>query len=160
MATGNGVLTDAQLRTSTPDIYAAGDCAAVNQPGGVHIRFESWRNARTQAELAARNMIGAEAAFSTLPWFWSDQYDLGLQVVGLPQPIHQTAMRATEDGELEFYLDGGRLVAAVGLGVGNSLAKDIKLAEMLIAAGVHPDPVALAEPNLNLKALLKSARAA
>ncbi len=68
--------------------------------------------------------------------------------------------RQLDGGELEFYLDGGRLVAAAGLGFGNGLAKDIKLSEMLIAAGVSPDPGALADASVNLKALLKSARAA
>ncbi|WP_454687477.1 NAD(P)/FAD-dependent oxidoreductase [Agrobacterium leguminum] len=160
LATGNGILTDAFLRTSDPHIFAAGDCAAVSQPGGGHIRFESWRNARSQAEVAARNILGANEAFAALPWFWSDQYDLGLQVAGQPQPEHQSVTRPLGDGELEFYLEDGRLVAAAGLGVGNSVARDIKLAEMLIAAGINPDPAALADPGVNLKSLLKSARAA
>ena len=124
------------------------------------MRFESWRNARSQAETAARNLAGSQETFMAIPWFWSDQYDLGLQVAGLPHPDHQSVTRQLDGGELEFYLDGGRLVAAAGLGLGNSLAKDIKLAEMLIAAGVSPDPAALADASVNLKALLKSARAA
>ncbi|MFB7147138.1 NAD(P)/FAD-dependent oxidoreductase [Agrobacterium deltaense] len=160
LAIGNGILTDAFLRTSDPHIFAAGDCAAVSQPGGGHIRFESWRNARSQAEVAAHNILGANEAFAALPWFWSDQYDLGLQVAGLPQPEHQSVTRSLGDGELEFYLQDGRLVAAAGLGVGNSVARDIKLAEMLIAAGINPDPTTLADPSVNLKSLLKSARAA
>ncbi|ARQ58828.1 UNVERIFIED_ORG: 3-phenylpropionate/trans-cinnamate dioxygenase ferredoxin reductase subunit [Rhizobium etli] len=160
LATGNGILTDAYLRTGAPNIYAAGDCAAVAQPAGGHIRYESWRNARTQAETAARNMAGTAEAFAAIPWFWSDQYDLGLQVAGQPQPAHQTVRRLIPAGELEFYLDDGRLVAAAGLGIGNGLAKDIKLAELLIAAGVSPSPAALADPSVNLKMLLKSARAA
>ncbi|MBB3648753.1 3-phenylpropionate/trans-cinnamate dioxygenase ferredoxin reductase subunit [Rhizobium sp. BK619] len=160
LATGNGILTDACLRTSAPNVFAAGDCAAVAEPGGGHVRYESWRNARTQAETAARNMAGGAETFSALPWFWSDQYDLGLQVAGLPQPTHRTVQRSTAEGELEFYFDGGRLVAAAGLGIGNSLARDIKLAEMLIAAGISPSPAELADPGVNLKMLLKSARAA
>ncbi|MDR9771681.1 FAD-dependent oxidoreductase [Rhizobium hidalgonense] len=160
LATGNGILTDACLRTSAANIFAAGDCAAVARPGGGHVRFESWRNARTQAETAARNMAGAAEMFAALPWFWSDQYDLGLQVAGLPQPAHRIVLRPAAGGELEFYLDDGRLVAAAGLGIGNSLAKDIKLAEMLIAAAVSPSPAELADPGINLKTLLKSARAA
>ncbi|QKK23292.1 NAD(P)/FAD-dependent oxidoreductase [Rhizobium hidalgonense] len=160
LATGNGILTDACLRTSAANVFAAGDCAAVARPGGGHVRFESWRNARTQAETAARNMAGAAETFAALPWFWSDQYDLGLQVAGLPQPAHQIVLRPAAGGELEFYLDDGRLVAAAGLGIGNSLAKDIKLAEMLIAAAVSPSPAELADPGINLKTLLKSARAA
>ncbi|RFZ87482.1 ferredoxin reductase [Shinella sp. WSJ-2] len=160
LSVGNGILTDAYLRTSDPHIFAAGDCAAVAQPGGGHIRFESWCNARSQAETAAHNMAGAAETFGAIPWFWSDQYDLGLQVTGLPQPGHRSILRPLAQGELEFYLEDGRLVAAAGLGAGNSLAKEIKLAEMLIAAGINPDPADLADPAVNLKALLKSARAA
>lgn len=66
-----------------------------------------------------------------------------MQVAGLPQPGHQSILRSLEQGELEFYLDDGRLVAAAGLGAGKSLAKEIKLSEMLIAAGICPDPAAL-----------------
>ncbi|MGE6782061.1 NAD(P)/FAD-dependent oxidoreductase [Ensifer adhaerens] len=160
LAVGNGILTDGHLRTSDPNIYASGDCAAVAQPGGGHMRFESWRNARAQAEAAARNMAGGREIFAAIPWFWTDQYDLGLQVAGLPHPDHQSVIRQLEGGELEFYLDGGRLVAAAGLGVGNGLAKEIKLAEMLIAAGLSPDPALLADASANLKVLLKSVRAA
>lgn len=160
LAVGNGILTDGYLRTSDPNIFASGDCAAVAQPGGEHIRFESWRNARAQAEVAARNMAGGREAFAAIPWFWTDQYDLGLQVAGLPHPDHQSVTRQFDGGELEFYLDGGRLVAAAGLGFGNSLAKEIKLSEMLIAAGINPDPAVLADVSVNLKTLLKSARAA
>jgi 3-phenylpropionate/trans-cinnamate dioxygenase ferredoxin reductase subunit len=160
LATDNGILTDSFLRTSDRHIFAAGDCAAVAQPGGGHVRFESWRNARNQAETAARNICGANEAFAAMPWFWSDQYDLGLQVAGVPQPRHQIVLRSLDAGVLEFYLEDGRLVAAAGLGTGNSLAKEIKLAELLIMAGVNPDPADLEDPAVNLKALLKTARAA
>jgi 3-phenylpropionate/trans-cinnamate dioxygenase ferredoxin reductase component len=160
LATGNGILTNSFLQTTDGNIFAAGDCTAVEQHGGGYVRFESWRNARSQAQTAARNMAGGHEAFSAIPWFWTDQYDLGLQVAGSPQPHHRSVVRALPTGELEFYLDEGTLVAAAGLGIGNSVAKDIKLSEMLIAAGVSPDPVALADPGINLKALLKSAKAA
>jgi 3-phenylpropionate/trans-cinnamate dioxygenase ferredoxin reductase subunit len=160
ISTGNGILTDMFLRTSAPDVFAAGDCSAVSQIGGGHMRFESWRNARLQGETAGRNMAGANEPFNGMPWFWSDQYDLSLQVVGLPSAGHAQVSRTIEGGDLEFYLDGGRLVAAAGLGVGNACAKDIKLAEMLVANGVSPDPTQLADPAVNLKVLLKSLRAA
>jgi 3-phenylpropionate/trans-cinnamate dioxygenase ferredoxin reductase subunit len=160
LATGNGILTDISLRTSDPHIFAAGDCAAVSQPGGGHARFESWRNARSQAETAARNMAGFSDAFVAIPWFWSDQYDLNLQVAGLPQQDHQCIVRRLDEGEIEFYLDGSCLAAAAALALGNALARDIKLAEMLIAASVALDSATLSDPAVSLKALLKSARAA
>ena len=160
LATGNGILTDARLQTSAPNVFAAGDCAAVAQPDGSHLRQESWRSARAQAECAARAMLGAGESPAALPWFWSDQYDLGLQVAGLPQPGHDQILRRLPGAEIGFYLDAGRLVAAAGLGTGNAVARDIKLAEMLIAAGARPEPALLADPAVGLKALLKSAQAA
>lgn len=161
LATGNGILTDACLRTSDPDILAAGDCAAVETAPGIHMRLESWRNARDQAEAAARTMIGPATPFAAIPWFWSDQFDLGLQVVGLPGP-HATAITRplADDAEVTFYLDDARLVAAAGLGPGSAVARDIKLAEMLIASAAPVDPAALADPAVSLKALLRSSRAA
>lgn len=160
LETANGIVVDPCLRSSVPDIHAAGDCALVAQPGGGHIRFESWRAARAQAETAARNMVGASEAFSALSWFWSDQYDLGLQVVGFPQATHDVVTRSLPGGGIEFYLENGRLVAAAGLAPGAAVAKDIKLSEMLIEAGAMPDPALLEDPKCNLKALLKSAKAA
>ncbi|QFQ87075.1 ferredoxin reductase [Paracoccus kondratievae] len=160
LATGNGILTDAELRSSAPDIFAAGDCAAAVQPDGSHLRQESWQNARTQAETAARNMLGESQPYAALPWFWSDQYDLGLQVAGQPRPEYHMVRRPLPGGELAFYLNAGQLVAAAGLGAGNSTAREVKLAEMLILAGARPDPALLADSAINLKSLLKSARAA
>ncbi len=91
-----------------------------------------------------------------MPWFWSDQYDLGLQIAGLPDAASTTIVRVRADGtELHFGLDGGdRLVAACGVASGTAIAKDIRLAEMLIAKRATPDPTALADPSVNLKSLL------
>lgn len=158
LATGNGILTNACLRTSDPDILAAGDCAAGEIVPGSHLRLESWRNAHDQAE---RNRINPAAPFIATPWFWSDQYDLGLQVAGFPTLHLPFVTRSLPDsGEICFCLDRGRLVAAAGLGQGNSVAKDIKRAAMLIAVNACPDADALADPGVNLKSLLKFFKAA
>jgi 3-phenylpropionate/trans-cinnamate dioxygenase ferredoxin reductase subunit len=160
LATGNGILVDAQLRSSDSTIFAAGDCAAVQQSAGGHIRFESWRNARSQAEHAAANMLGAGRAFMAVPSFWSDQYDLTLQVAGMPEAQDTVVGRQSSSGQIAFYLRDGRLMAAAGLGVGNSVARDIKLAEMLIAAETYPDATRLADSSFSLKSLLSRANAA
>ncbi len=161
IATGNGILTDAYLQTSDPNVFAAGDCAAVSVNGAAPMRYESWRNARRQAETAARNMVGGNEELVSTPWFWSDQYDLTLQVVGLPALAESGAVvRACPNGELEFYLLDGRLVGAAGLGLGNAVARDIKLAEMLIDAGVTLDASALSNPDVSLKDLLRATRSA
>ncbi len=155
---GNGIKVDDRLRTSAPDIFAAGDCASALHPFyGQHMRFESWRNAQDQGEAAARNMAGADDAFARVPWFWSDQYDLGLQITGLPDPAHRiVARQMPNDARLLFHLaDDGRLIAASGIGTGNAVAKDIRLAEMLIEKGLSPDADALSDPAVNLKKLLR-----
>jgi 3-phenylpropionate/trans-cinnamate dioxygenase ferredoxin reductase component len=154
----NGIVVDATLRTADPDIFAAGDCCAFPLPiyNNRMVRLESWRSAGEQAALAARNMLGANEPVSALPWFWSDQYDLTLQVAGLYEPSQTSVRRELGDGAfILFHLDtAGRLLAASGIGVGNTVARDIKLAEMLIARRAHPLPAELAEPGVKLKSLL------
>ena len=158
LAIENGIAVDAQLRTSDPDIYAAGDCCSFPLAiyGGRRVRLESWRNALDQGQLAARNMLGAGESAAAVPWFWSDQYDLTLQIAGLPDEGAQSVRRdLSEDAFILFHLTGdGRLVAASGIARGNAVAKDIRLAEMLIAKGAKPDPAALAQPDVKLKSLL------
>jgi len=154
----NGVAVDQNLRTSDNSIYAAGDCASfpVAVYGGRRVRLESWRNTHEQAKIAASNMMGRDAIIDAVPWFWSDQYDLGLQVAGLADEGATTVRRDLGDGAFILFslADDGRLVAASGIGPGNSVARDIRIAEMLIARRVHPDPAQLAAPETKLKALL------
>jgi 3-phenylpropionate/trans-cinnamate dioxygenase ferredoxin reductase component len=78
----NGIAVDIHLRTSDPNIYAAGDCCSFPHLlyGGVRVRIEAWRNALDHAETAARNLLGEDAVYERVPWFWSDQYELGLQI--------------------------------------------------------------------------------
>ena len=158
LAIENGIAVDAQLRSSDPDIYAAGDCCSfpVAVYGGRRVRLECWRNALDQGALAARNMLGAGENASAVPWFWSDQYDLTLQIAGLPdEGTHLVRRDLSEDAFILFHLAGdGRLVAASGIAHGNAVAKDIRLAEMLIAKGARPDPAQLAQPGVKLKSLL------
>ncbi|QRY65476.1 FAD-dependent oxidoreductase (plasmid) [Ensifer sp. PDNC004] len=154
----NGIAVDATLQTSDPDIYAAGDCCSfpLCHYGDRRIRLEAWRNAQDQGTLVAGNLLGAGEAITSVPWFWSDQYDLTLQIAGLAEGAATTVRRElTDDAFILFHLDDtGRLLAASGIGPGNAVARDIRLAEMLIAAGKRPDPQALISPETKLKALL------
>jgi 3-phenylpropionate/trans-cinnamate dioxygenase ferredoxin reductase component len=92
-----------------------------------------------------------------VPWFWSDQYDLMLQIAGVSEVATETIERFRADGGVVvFGLDEhGRLVSSAGLGVGAGVAKDVRIAEMLIAAGAKPDRAVLADADSNLKQLLK-----
>jgi 3-phenylpropionate/trans-cinnamate dioxygenase ferredoxin reductase component len=155
----NGIKVDRHLATSDPRIFAAGDCCSFPHPlyGDRQIRLEAWRNAQDQAGVAARNMLGAALTYDAVPWFWSDQYDLSLQVAGLPAAAVTEVVRSRADGvDIRYGLDGaGRVVSAAGVGPGNSVAKDIRLAEMMIAKRVVADPAVLADPAVNVKHLLR-----
>lgn len=154
----NGIAVDATLRTGDPDIFAAGDCCSFPLAvyAGRRVRLEAWRNAQEQGALAARNMLGADEAHAAVPWFWSDQYGLSLQIAGLSDEGKSTVRRDLSDGAfILFHLaEDGRLVAASGIGPGNAVARDIRLAEMLIAKRVKPAPEALGSQDVKLKSLL------
>jgi 3-phenylpropionate/trans-cinnamate dioxygenase ferredoxin reductase subunit len=159
LAVENGVRADSRLTTSDPDVFAAGDCCSFPHPlyDDRRIRLESWRSAQEQGTVAARNMLGADEPFAAVPWFWSDQHDLTVQVAGLTDAATEEVVRTRADGvELWFGLGpDGRLVGAAAVGTGNAVAKDIRLAEMLVARRCVPDPTVLADPAENLKTLLK-----
>ncbi|MGX9993846.1 NAD(P)/FAD-dependent oxidoreductase (plasmid) [Rhizobium sp. Z1P35] len=158
LAIDNGIAVDTYLQTSAADVFAAGDCCSFPLPiyGGRRVRLESWRNAQEQGTLAAANMLGRNEAVSSVPWFWSDQYDMTLQISGLAEGAAMHQRRDLGAGAfILFHLDAdGRLIAASGIGPGNAVARDIRLAEMLIAAGAHPNPAALAASDIKLKSLL------
>jgi 3-phenylpropionate/trans-cinnamate dioxygenase ferredoxin reductase subunit len=158
LALENGVAVDATLVSSDPDIFAAGDCCAFEHPlyDGRRVRLESWRSAQEQGGLAARNMLGQDETLTAVPWFWSDQYDLTLQIAGLAEGAVTEVRRDLRDGAFVLFhlAPDGRLLSASGIGIGNVVAKDIRLAEMIIARRAHPDPAALADPATNLKKLL------
>ncbi|RKP48941.1 ferredoxin reductase [Cohnella endophytica] len=154
----NGIVVNDKLTTSDPHIYAAGDCCSFPHAlyDGQRIRLEAWRNAQDQGIVAARNMAGASESYAAVPWFWSDQYDLTLQVAGLPDRAATMVRRESPDGGFQVYFhlaEDGRIVAASGIGRGG-LAKEIRVAEMLIEREARPDPASLMNPEVKLKTLL------
>jgi 3-phenylpropionate/trans-cinnamate dioxygenase ferredoxin reductase subunit len=160
LAIENGIRVDGRLTTSDPDIFAAGDCCSFPHPlyGDRRIRLEAWRNALDQGALAARNMLGAGQTYDTVPWFWSDQYELTLHIAGLSDQCAVHVKRDLGDGaELHFHLgEDGRLMAASGFGPIGKVAKEIKLAEMLVQRSARPAADQLASPEIRLKSLLNA----
>jgi 3-phenylpropionate/trans-cinnamate dioxygenase ferredoxin reductase subunit len=153
----NGIKTNHHLGTSDPEIFAAGDCCSFPHDlyGGRRIRLEAWRNARNQGACAARNMLGAEERYEVVPWFWSDQYDLTIQIAGLPDEGCEHVIRNMGDSSLHFHFGGDRrLVAASGLGRVSKIAKEVRIAEMLISRKQSLDPAAVADPDFKLRSLL------
>ena len=150
-AGGNGVDVDEFCRTSLPDVYAIGDCAAHANAfaDGAEIRLESVQNASDQAGVAAKHILGLDAAYAATPWFWSNQYDLRLQTAGLSGGHDATVLRGDPDsGSFTLaYFRGGRLIALDCV----NCAKDYVQGRKLIEEGMSPDPEALADASVPLK---------
>jgi 3-phenylpropionate/trans-cinnamate dioxygenase ferredoxin reductase component len=155
----NGIACNEFLQTSDESIFSAGDCCSFLHPhfGSMRIRLEAWRNAQDQGSLVAENMLGADKAYKAIPWFWSDQYDLSLQVAGMPSlgPVTVTRTPASDTLVLFHLSTEGQMKGVSAVGPGNSIARDVKLAEMLIARNASPAPDQLADSAVQLKSLLK-----
>lgn len=152
LACEGGVLVDAQCRTSDPDIFAAGDVAvASNSWAGRRLRLESWQNAQEQGIAAAKSALGRDIRYDPLPWFWSDQYGTNFQIYGMPLPSHQAVMRGdpAAGSFIHFYLEGDRLVAALG----SNAARDLRFARRLIERRTQIKAQDLADPAVSLAKL-------
>jgi 3-phenylpropionate/trans-cinnamate dioxygenase ferredoxin reductase component len=122
LETGNGVRVDAHLRSSNPDIHAAGDVANAFHPLlGTHIRVEHWANALNQPQTAAKAMLGQDVSYDRVPYFFTDQYDLGMEYTGYVEPggYDEVVFRGrTESREfIAFWLSGGRVLAGMNVNV-------------------------------------------
>lgn len=159
LAMDNGIACDGHMRTSAADCYAAGDCASFPHPlfGGRRMRLEAWRAASDQASVACANMAGGDRIYEAVPWFWSDQYDLNLQIAGVPADGPQIVRRPLKDDAIVLFhlAEDGTLKGVSGIGRGNHVGRDVRLAELLIARRARPDAAALANPEVQLKSLLK-----
>ena len=150
---GNGVAVDHQCRTSLPDIFAIGDCAlhANRFADDMPIRLESVQNANDQATLVAKTIMGQELAYDAVPWFWSNQYDLKLQTVGLSTG-HDAAILRGEPANRSFsviYLKEGRVIALDCV----NATKDYVQGRKLVVERLSPNPAALADASVPLKEL-------
>jgi 3-phenylpropionate/trans-cinnamate dioxygenase ferredoxin reductase subunit len=148
----NGIVVDQFLRTSAPDVFAAGDVAATwNTRYDQRIRMEHWANALNQGPAAARNMLGQDIAYEKLPYFYSDQYDLGMEYHGYATDWDRVVLRGDRAGEfLAFWLRDGRVLAAMNANIWDQ-SDDIKA---LIRGGAIIDPDRLKDPSIPLAALV------
>ena len=150
---GNGVSVDAQCRTTLPDIFAIGDCAlhANGFADGAAIRLESVQNANDMANAVAKTLTGAPTDYHAVPWFWSNQYDLRLQTVGLSIGHDATVLRgdpSTRSFSL-IYLKQGRVIALDCV----NMVRDYVQGRALVVEGKSPDPARLADTEVALKEL-------
>ena len=147
----NGISVNDHCQTSDPDIYAAGDCT--NHPNPIldrRLRLESVPNAMEQARVASANMVGGDKVYAAVPWFWSDQYDLKLQMVGFSSDGDESVVRGDKSANqfAVFYLKEGKVVAVDAV---NS-PKEFMVCKQLYGKPV--DAAALADTNVDLKSLL------
>jgi 3-phenylpropionate/trans-cinnamate dioxygenase ferredoxin reductase subunit len=148
----NGIKVDAQGRASAPGVWAAGDCASFPYKGG-RIRLESVPNAIDQAECVAENIMGAGKEYVANPWFWSDQYDVKLQIAGLNTGYDRVVTRRSDSDSVGFwYYSGDTLLAVDAM----NDPRGFMVGKRLIEAGKSPAPDLIADPATDLKALLKA----
>jgi 3-phenylpropionate/trans-cinnamate dioxygenase ferredoxin reductase subunit len=149
----NGVLVDGHLQASTPEVFAAGDVANELHPFyGQRIRVEHWANALNQPPVAAQGMLGKEAVFDTLPFFFSDQFDVGMEYAGYARDWDRVVFRGDVGGRefLAFWLKGGRVVAGMNLNVWD-ISETI---QALIRSRAQVDETQLADPGVPLELLI------
>jgi 3-phenylpropionate/trans-cinnamate dioxygenase ferredoxin reductase subunit len=151
LAIGNGISVDEHLRTSDPDVYAAGDVANAFHPLlGHRLRVEHWANARRQGAVAARSMLGQDAVYARLPYFFSDQYDLGMEYTGYVDPgeVEDVVVRGDLPGRqfVAFWLVDGRVRAGMSVNVWDATEP----VEQLISTGRRVDAALLADPDVPL----------
>lgn len=150
LAVDDGVLVDASLRTSDPDIYAAGDVANVDTPSFGRVRVEHWANALNGGPAAAKAMLGQEVAYDRVPYFFSDQYDLGMEYSGWAPPgsYDQVAVRGDLAARefVAFWLSGGRVLAGMNVNVWD-VTDPI---QSLIRRATPVDPTRLTDPAVDL----------
>jgi len=156
LAVGDGVLVDAALRTSAPGIFAAGDVAGQEHPRyAERVRVEHWANALNQGAAAGRSMAGREVVYDRLPYFFSDQYDVGLEYSGLAGADDELVVRGelAPAGFIAFWLRDGRVTAGLNLNVWDVTGP----IQELIRSGVVVDRDALADVDTPLESLVGAA---
>lgn len=151
----NGILTDAALRTSAPDVYAAGDAANPYHPVVQrHLRSEHWANALSAGKVAARSMLGLPAELSDIPYFYTDQYDLGMELSGYAPLMSDAEVVVRGDRHarefIAFWVDDGRVVAGMNVNVWDVNES----VQALIRSGERLDPQRLRDPEVPLENLL------
>lgn len=155
LAIGNGILVDAALRASAPDVFAAGDVASAFHPViDRHQRSEHWANALNAGPVAAKSMLGQRVSFSQIPYFYTDQFDLGMELSGYPTLMAEAKLHVRGDVAarefIAFWVDHGRVVGGMNVNIWDVNEQ----VQALIRSGQVVDLVVLLDPNTPLERLL------
>ena len=154
----NGILTNKYNQTSVENVYAAGDVSNFYHPlYQKNIRLESYQHAQNQGINAGKNIAGIKSEYLSVPWMWSDQFDLNLQLTGLCDDYHEIIKRGEdiENGIIHFFIKDDKIVGACGLGLVGKVGRDIRIASKLIEKQTIIDKKILSDQNQKLNPLLK-----
>ena len=152
LAVDNGIVVDDQGRTSDPDIFAAGDVTNhPNRHAGRRVRLESWENAQNQAIAVARAALEHSVTYDEIPWFWSDQFDVNLQILGLPPAGVEPVRRGNPaDGKcMWFFWREGRIESVIAV----NAPREVRVVKKWMREGRFPSPAAVLDPTANLQKL-------
>jgi 3-phenylpropionate/trans-cinnamate dioxygenase ferredoxin reductase subunit len=149
----NGILTDEFSATSIEDVYAAGDVSNFYHPFYQdYMRLESYKHAQNHGINAGKNMMGLKTSYSEIPWMWSDQFNLNLQLTGICNDYETYVQRGStlEEGIIYFFLKNRKIMGACGLGVGGKIGRDIRLAGKLSEKKIKVTKELLSDKNIKL----------
>ena len=149
----NGILTDEFSATSIEDVYAAGDVSNFYHPFYQdYMRLESYKHAQNHGINAGKNLIGLKTSYSEIPWMWSDQFNLNLQLTGICNDYETSVQRGStiEEGIIYFFLKNRKIMGACGLGVGGKIGRDIRLAGKLSEKKIKVTKELLSDKNIKL----------
>ena len=149
----NGILTDEFSATSIEDVYAAGDVSNFYHPFYQdYMRLESYKHAQNHGINAGKNLIGLKTSYSEIPWMWSDQFNLNLQLTGICNDYEASVQRGStlEEGIIYFFIKNRKIMGACGLGVGGKIGRDIRLAGKLSEKKIKVTKELLSDKNIKL----------
>jgi 3-phenylpropionate/trans-cinnamate dioxygenase ferredoxin reductase subunit len=153
----NGIITNEFCETSIENVYAAGDVANFYHPFyEIYMRLESWKHAQNHGVIAGKNIVGQKESYKEIPWMWSDQFDLNLQLTGLCQDFDTYVERgfSATDGLVHFFIKNRKIIGACGVGVGGKIGRDIKLAGKISEKKIKVTKEILSNADFKLNKLL------
>ena len=155
----NGILTDEYCQTSIANVYAAGDVTNFYHPFfNKRLRLESYQHAQNHGINAGKNIAGVKSEYTSIPWMWSDQFNLNLQLTGLCDDYDEVVIRGNtlENGIIHFFIKNNKIAGACGLGLMGKVGRDIRISSKLIEKNISVDKKTLIDSNTKLNKLMKN----
>tara|TARA_B100001540_G_scaffold294807_1_gene295041 strand:+ start:1314 stop:2558 length:1245 start_codon:yes stop_codon:yes gene_type:complete len=154
----NGIVTNEYCETSQKDVYAAGDVSNFFHPFyNKNIRLESYQHAQNHGICAGKNIIGIKEAYNSIPWMWSDQLNINIQLTGLCEDFDKILQRGNniDEGVIDFFIKDNEIKGACGIGIKGKIGRDIKLATKILEKKLKIDVSNIVDKNFNMSKMIK-----